>query len=306
MFRSASLVPTTWASRRLTVNGVDTFFYDVGAGTGTGGEQVPVICLHGNPDSADAWAPLLERSGRLGRVIAPDLPCFGRSARPDPAVFDASLDAYVDWFTAFIDSLGVDRYRLVVHDWGSLALAAASRRPEQVERLVAIDVVPLSAAYRWHWIARLLWRPPVIGEVGMTMFNRFVIKSLTRLQRPKFKALDAGLLDRMKRDLDGGMKRAILRLYRTADRADLGRHGARLGELTCPALIVWGRQDPYVGTAEMDVLAAQLGGTVEAVLVDGGHWPMFDTPDVFDRTTRFLTTDTSTDTPTDTSPGARS
>lgn len=273
-------------SRRLRVNGVDTFFYDVGTGTGP-----PVICLHGNPDSADAWAPLLDRGALLGWVIAPDLPCFGRSARPDPAVFDASLDTYVDWFAAFVDALGVDRYRLVVHDWGSLALAAASRRPEQVERLVAIDVVPLSAAYRWHWIARLLWRPPVIGEVGMTIFNRFVIKTLTRLQRPGFKALDSGLLDRMKRDLDSGMKRAILRLYRTADPSDLGRHGANLGGLTCPALIVWGRQDPYVGTDEADVLAAQLGGPVETVLVDGGHWPMFDTPAVFDHTARFLAID---------------
>lgn len=281
----------TWASRRLSVNGVDTFFYDVGTASGPG--AVPVICLHGNPDSADAWAPLLERGGQLGRVIAPDLPCFGRSARPDPAVFDASLNAYVEWFGAFVDALAVDRYRLVVHDWGSIALAAASRRPHQVKRLVAIDVVPLSAAYRWHWIARLLWRPPVIGEVGMTIFNRFVIKTLTRLQRPGFKALDAGLLDRMKRDLDSGMKRAILRLYRTAGAEDLGRHGAQLGELTCPSLIVWGRQDPYVGTAEIDVLKSQLGGQVETTLVDGGHWPMFDTPDVFDQTIRFLTADTT-------------
>lgn len=272
-----------FSSRRLTVNGVETFLYDVGTG------DVPVICLHGNPDSADAWAPMLQQAGRLGRVIAPDLPCFGRSARADPTVFDASLDAYVDWFAALVDALGVERYQLVVHDWGSLALAAAARRPELVERLVAIDVVPLSAAYRWHWIARLMWRPKLIGEAGMTVFNRFTIKTLTRLQRPRLKPLDARLLDRFRRDLDPGMKRAILRLYRTADPVDLGRHGERLGDLSCPALIVWGRQDPYVGLEQIDVLKAALGGPVQTVVVEGGHWPMCDTPDVFRHTTEFLT-----------------
>jgi pimeloyl-ACP methyl ester carboxylesterase len=274
-----------FASRRLTVNGVDTFLYDVGTG------DIPVLCLHGNPDSADAWAPLLSRAAQLGRVIAPDLPCFGRSERADPAVFDASLDAYVDWFEALVVALNVDRYRLVIHDWGSLALSAASRRPELVERLVAIDVVPLSENYRWHWIARLMWRPRIVGEVGMKFFNRFTVKTLTRLQRPKLKPLDASLLDRIQRDLDPGMKRAILTLYRTARAGDLGRHGAHLKALDCPALIIWGRQDPYVGAAEMDVLEEALGGPVRTRLVDGGHWPMLDTAEVFEHTARFLTAD---------------
>jgi pimeloyl-ACP methyl ester carboxylesterase len=269
--------------RRITARGIDTFYYDRGHG------DEPIICLHGNPDSADAWTPLLDATDRLGRVIAPDLPCFGRSARVGPPAFDASLDAYIDWFEAFLDALAINRYRLVVHDWGSLALVAAARRPEQVTGIVAINTVPLSAAYRWHWIARLLWRPRVVGEVGMTIFNRFLIKALTRLQRPRFAALDADLLDRFQRDLDPGMKRAILRLYRSADSAELGRQGAQLGALRCPALIVWGEQDPYVGVAEMDVLAKALGGPVDTRRVAGGHWPMCDTDEVFDLTRAFLT-----------------
>jgi pimeloyl-ACP methyl ester carboxylesterase len=245
--------------RRITARGIDTFYYDRGHG------DEPIICLHGNPDSADAWTPLLDATDRLGRVIAPDLPCFGRSARVGPPAFDASLDAYIDWFEAFLDALAINRYRLVVHDWGSLALVAAARRPEQVTGIVAINTVPLSAAYRWHWIARLLWRPRVVA------------------------ALDADLLDRFQRDLDPGMKRAILRLYRSADSAELGRQGAQLGALRCPALIVWGEQDPYVGAAEMDVLAKALGGPVDTRRVAGGHWPMCDTDEVFDLTRAFLT-----------------
>jgi pimeloyl-ACP methyl ester carboxylesterase len=281
-------VPTTTtvpsaASRRLTVTGVDTHVYDAGTG------DVPVVCLHGNPDSADQWADLLARTGELGRVIAPDLPGWGRSERPDRAVFDGTVDAHVRWFDALLDALQIDRYRLVVHDWGGLALSAASRHPARVERLVAIDVVPLSAQYKWHWISTYMWRPPVVGEVTMKLFNRFTVKTLTRLQRPRFKPLDADWLDRVGRDLDPGMKDAILRLYRSADPEVLGRHGERLGDLTCPALLIWGDADPYVGVHEQDVLRDRLGGPVQTRIVPGGHWCMLDTPEVFDRTVAFLT-----------------
>lgn len=47
------------------------------------GDGEPVIFVHGNPGSADEWQPFLDRAGELGRVIAPDMPGFARSARPE-------------------------------------------------------------------------------------------------------------------------------------------------------------------------------------------------------------------------------
>lgn len=280
MMMSGQAVP----SRRVTVAGVDTFLYDAGSG------DVPVICLHGNPDSADHWLDLLGRTEQLGRVIAPDMPGWGRSPAPDRDVCDGSLDALDRWFDALLDELKIDRFRLVVHDWGGLALSAASRRAAQVDRLVIIDTVPLSAHYRWHWIARLLWRPRGIGEATMPLLNRFAIKTLTRLQRPGLRPLPDVWLDRVARDLDAGMKDSILRLYRSASPDVLARHGARLGELTCPALVIWGEKDPYVGVEEMDAVATALGSEPERwVVPGGGHWCIYDTPEVMERTAAFLT-----------------
>ncbi|MGI8750938.1 MAG: alpha/beta fold hydrolase [Acidimicrobiales bacterium] len=266
----------------LDVAGVDTFVYDQGEGA------MPLVCVHGNPDSADMWLPMLERSGDLGRVVAADLPGFGRSARPSPAAFDSSVRAYADWFEALLDAAAIDRYRLAVHDWGSVGLAGALRRPERVEALVALDIVPLNATYHWHWIARWLWRPPIIGEVGMVALSRFTIDLLTRLQRPGFRSLDGAWLDRVGRDLDGGMKDAILRLYRSANPDVLGAAGANLGRLACPALILWGEQDPYVPVEEARKLAHSLGGPAEVRTFTGGHWLGLDRPAVFDDITAWL------------------
>jgi pimeloyl-ACP methyl ester carboxylesterase len=271
-------------TRRLRAAGVDTHVYDAGTG------DVPVVCVHGNPDSADQWLPLLRRTGELGRVIAPDLPGWGRSERPDRAVFDGSLDALDRWYDALLDELGLDRFRLVVHDWGALALSAASRRPERVERLVIIDAVPLTERYRWHWISRLMWRPPLVGEATMKLFNRFTVKTLTRLQRPRLRPMPDPWLDDVAAHLDRGMKDAILRLYRSADPDVLARHGAGLRALTCPALVLWGEDDPYVGTEHAGVYAAALGSDPEVVIVPGaGHWSMLDTPEIFERAVAFLT-----------------
>ena len=50
-------------------------------------------------------APFLDRAGELGRVLAPDLPGFGRSARPDLVDF-ATLEM---WFSELVDDLEIGR-----------------------------------------------------------------------------------------------------------------------------------------------------------------------------------------------------
>src|SRR3989440_9764095 len=104
----------------------------------------PVLYLHGVPSDGDDWLPFLERTGGY----APDLPGFGRSGKP--ADFDYSLEGYADFLEAFLDHVGVERYSLLVHDWGGVGLALAQRAPGRVERLVVASSVPLLAGYSWH------------------------------------------------------------------------------------------------------------------------------------------------------------
>jgi pimeloyl-ACP methyl ester carboxylesterase len=247
------------------------------------GTGAPVIFVHGNPDSADEWAPFLERSAELGQVIAPDMPGFGRSARPELVDF-ATLK---QWFRAFVDDLGVDPYRLVVHDWGAVALAAAALRPEQLEKLVVIDAVALSAAYRWHWLARV-WRVPVLGELGVLGMNRPMLKVITRLSSPRPGPMDEEFLDDAVRYLDAGMRRAILGLYRSADPGVLGAAGVALEEVRCPSLVVWGEGDPYLGTEEAYRYGAALAGSTVEIVPGVGHWCFREDPAVVDRVVKFL------------------
>src|SRR5207244_234756 len=115
---------------------------------------------HGVPNNSDDWLPFLARTGGL----APDLPGFGRSAKPGYLKY--TIEEYDRFLERFLDAAEVPRVRLVVHDWGGVGLALAQRLPERVERIVVINCVPFLPGYRWHRTARI-WRTPLLGELAM-------------------------------------------------------------------------------------------------------------------------------------------
>ena len=239
--------------------------------------DAPILYLHGVPNTGEMWEPFLERTGG----IAPDLPGFGESDKP--AGFDYSIAGY----RRFLGELtrDMDRFSLVMHDWGGVGLALAQDRPEAVDRLVLIDAVPFLPGYRWHPLARM-WRRPVLGELFMGFSTKWGLKQLGRRQG----ALPPETLDeqveRVWNHFDQGTMRAILRLYRSAPEPVLERAGQQLGAIGAPALVVWGERDPYLPTRFAHDYAAALGGRAE--IVPAGHWPWLEDGSVVDRVASFL------------------
>jgi pimeloyl-ACP methyl ester carboxylesterase len=245
--------------------------------------DVPILYVHGVPTSADDWSPFL----RLGGGIAPDLPGFGRSGKRADGAF--TMEGYDRWLERFLDHLGVDRFRLLVHDWGGVGLLLAQRFPERVERLVVLNGVPLLPGYRWHRYARL-WRTPGVGELFMGATNRFTLKQLSRGFNVAKGPMPAAWLDEVMAGFDLGTQRAILRLYRSSPPEKLALAGLHLGRLECPSLVLWGDADPFIDPSFADAYGDALGGPTEVVhLPDAGHWPWLDRPDVIQAAVAFLT-----------------
>jgi pimeloyl-ACP methyl ester carboxylesterase len=242
----------------------------------------PVLYVHGVPNHGEMWTPFLERTGG----VAPDLPGFGRSGKP--ANFEYSIKGYGDFLEAFVDHLGLERFALAMHDWGSVGLELAQRRPEAVERLVLLDVVPFLPGYRWHWVART-WRTPVAGELLMGSSTKWATRRLLRTTGAIPEEHVPAFVEEMWPHFDHGTQRAILKLYRSAPPAVLEQAGARLADITAPALVVWGEDDVYLPTRFAHAYAEALGGETEVeVLPDALHWVWLDRPDVVDRVSAFL------------------
>jgi pimeloyl-ACP methyl ester carboxylesterase len=153
---------------------------------------------------------------------------------------------------------------VVAHDWGGVALTLG----ERIERLVAIDTLPLLPGHRWPWVARA-WRTPVVGELAMGFTGRTLLRRVGRLS-PEH-------ADQILRHFDHGTQRAILKLYRSAR-----ENVAPLDAVTAPALVLWGESDPYLGPEWAERIATALAGETRVEIVPGaGHWPWLDRSEIF-------------------------
>jgi pimeloyl-ACP methyl ester carboxylesterase len=261
----------------LTLEGVRVFYRCVP------GEGTPTVYCHGNPAHGEEFVPFLERGGP---AIAIDMPGWGRSGRPE--AFDYSmygLSAFLE--RCLSDELGIVRRKLVVHDWGSLTLIGAQRRPELVEKLVIVNAVPLLPGYRWHRIARI-WRRRPWGELLNAITSRSGIERSLRQATGDRGPMPPEFVDMIWDRWDAGTGRAVLALYRHADPDRLARAGEDLGRLSCPALVVWGERDPYLPIRAGEAYAAALPNAELDLIPAAGHWPWIDDARLVDRIVGFL------------------
>lgn len=118
------------------------------------GDGDPVVLLHSFPQHWYAWRHVVPLLAGQYRLIIPDWRGFGWSQAPPRGYDTASRAADI---LALMDALGLDRVRLVAHDWGAhAAFVTALQAPDRVSHLLAVN-----AAHPWLPQRRLLpqlWR----------------------------------------------------------------------------------------------------------------------------------------------------
>ncbi|WP_419998063.1 alpha/beta fold hydrolase [Streptomyces boninensis] len=124
------------------------------------GEGPLIVLLHGWPQTSDCWRKVIPDLARTHTVIAPDLRGYGLTDKPTTGYDKRRMAADI---SELIHGLGFDSAAAVVgHDRGArVAHRWALDRPDQIERLVILDVLPTRemfarmdgalAASHWHW-----------------------------------------------------------------------------------------------------------------------------------------------------------
>ncbi len=253
---------------QLTIAGRRTPCWDSG-----GDSDEAVVFVHGNPGCGADWLPLASDIAPFARVLAPDMPGFGRADKG--ADFDYTVPGYAAHLGALLRERGVRRAHLVLHDFGGpWGLAWASAHPEQVASLALINIGILPG-YRWHYMARI-WRTPLLGELFQATTTRLAFRLALRHGNPR--GLPRAFIDSMFDNYDAGTRRAVLKLYRATnnlgDAATLMHEALRPLDLDC--LVIWGKCDPYI---PWRYAAAQHDTFPRAKIVyldDSGHWPFID------------------------------
>lgn len=208
--------------------------------------RVPVVLVHGWGISGSYFVPTAERLAAGFTVYAPDLPGHGLSDTPPRPLDVAGLArALMDW----MDAAGIERAALVGQSMGcQVAVDAAIRCPQRVERLVLIGPTPDPAA---RSVARQGLRFLLGGIHERPSLNLHLARDYLRMgQRlvPEFRAM---LTDPMER---------------------------KLPQVKVPALLVRGEHDPMVSPRWFDTAARLLGGAPTAVIPGGGHAVQYSAP----------------------------
>ncbi len=234
-----------------------------------------VVFVHGNPGSSRDWEELAAQVSPFGRAIALDMPGFGRSQKPEH--FDYTVEGYARHLASALTELRIRRVHLVLHDFGGAwGLAWAAAHPDAFASVVLINTGILFD-YRWHYLARI-WRTPILGEVFQATATRPAFHLLLKHGNPR--GLPAAYVDQMYDTYDRGTRRAVLKLYRaTDDPAHMSQSWANaLRPLARPALVVWGKHDPYLPVQLANRQREVFPNAQVVVLEQSGHWPFADDP----------------------------
>ncbi len=119
--------------RKQQVGEVEVFYREAGPA-----DAPVVLLLHGFPTASHMFRDLIPLLADRYRLIAPDLPGFGKTKAPARGTFDYTFDRLADVIEGFTEALSLDRYALYIFDYGApVGLRLAMRHPERVSAIIS-------------------------------------------------------------------------------------------------------------------------------------------------------------------------
>jgi pimeloyl-ACP methyl ester carboxylesterase len=254
------------ASRFITAAGLKTHYVERGAGP-------TLVLVHGGGAGADAWgnwrgciAPYAE----CFRVIAVDMPGFGRTAKPAPETYEYSQANRNVHLVAFIEALGAGPVNLIGNSMGgATSLGVAMARPDLVRKLVLMGSAGLDIANPDPEFRKSL--------TGYDFTLEGMRKVMATLTGPGY-SIDEDLL-RYRYELTlpvdaraaiGGLRGAPL----TYERGEIAK-------VKTPTLVVGGKEDKIAVLARTYGFLELLENSWGFVLPHCGHWAMMEAPSEF-------------------------
>lgn len=245
------------------------------------GSGPAVLFVHGTPTWSFDWRRLVAALSATHRCIAPDHLGFGLSERPPNGAYTP------EWHAAnlaqFVERLGLDRFTLVVHDFGGpIGLPLALDTPSRVDGLVVFN--------SWMWSIRddaAMVRPARLlgGRFGKFLYRRANLSLRVLLpaayadRRTLTRAVHAQYLapfpePRSRELVLWSLAHALL--GSDAFYSSLWEGRERLRDL--PAQLIWGMHDPAFRPHHLARWREVLPGA-DVTELPVGHWPLEESPD---------------------------
>jgi len=257
------------------IDGLDIFYREAGDPS-----KPAILLLHGFPTSSHMFRNLIPALADKFHLVAPDYPGFGQSSAPPAGEFNYRFDNLAGVIDKFTNAVGLKKYSLYVQDYGSpVGFRLALKNPQKVQALIVQNgnayeeglseaAAPLKTFGETH--------DPKTGEV----LRGFLKPEATRFQytegarkldriSPDTWTHDQALLDRPG---NAEIQLALFADYASNIKAYPAWH-EYLRKHQPPALVVWGKNDPFFTLKNIDGFRRDLKN-VEVHLLDGGHFAL--------------------------------
>ncbi len=234
-----------------------------------------VLLLHGSPSSARMFREVVPELSQAAYVIAPDLPGFGESdVLPSP-----SFPAFGQAISELLERLSIGPRYIYLHDYGApVGFHIAMHAPERVLGLIVQNGNAHRTGLGPQWDGtRDYWSQPTPeNEAAATAHLTFegtrdtyiagAPPDVVARMSPEVWEEDWRVMN-----LPGRMdtQRALIR--------DYGNHVGRFDSIADylarrqpPAVLIWGRHDPFFDLAEV-LSWMQALPRMEAHILDAGH-----------------------------------
>jgi pimeloyl-ACP methyl ester carboxylesterase len=237
-----------------------------------GSSNAPVLLLlHGFGGDKDNWTRFSRTLVENYRVIAPDLPGFGDSARhPD---WDYSLTAQRDRLERFVAVLELSPLHIGGNSMGGqLAALYAHTHPEQVHSLFLLNNGGIDAPITSEFVLAVRRGENPLILSSPDDFDRllsFASHKLPFIPWPANKVLAQKTFE------NASFNRYIFTALRGERRVRLE---PLLSDINEPVLIIWGEFDRVLDVSSIDVMQPLLPQARVIVMQDTGHLPMLERP----------------------------
>lgn len=259
------LTGTGFALRTVDAGGVPTRALTAGAGE-------EVVFLHGTSGHLEAFVRTLPAHAQRYSCHAIDMLGHGYTGKPDHPY---EIPRYVEHLLAYLDAAGIERAHLVGESLGGWVAAwLASERPERVATLQLVAAGGTKADPTiMERIRRSTEEAVRTDDVGLTR------KRLELLMHDPADVTDELVAVRHAIYHQPGFVANLHNLLCLQDMETRQRNllrPDRLGTITAPTLVVWGRQNPFGEVPEAHALAEAVPGARLELLDECGHWPQHE------------------------------
>jgi haloalkane dehalogenase len=258
--------------RQLEIDGHRLSYLDEGQGP-------VVVMVHGNPSWSYLYRNLVSGLRDRYRCLVPDHLGCGFSAKP--ADYPYRLSNHIDNLEHLLETLGVARCILIVHDWGgAIGMGWAGRHPERVAGVVVLNTAAFRSSRIPLRISICRW--PILGSLLVRGLNGFAraatFMAVTRPMRPEIAAGFLAPYDNWRHRI--AVLRFVEDIPMDSDHpswATLAAVEASLPLLQpCPMLLCWGGRDFCFNDAFFEEWRKRFPAAEAHYFSEAGHYVLED------------------------------